>query len=141
MNLAELDSYIKPLIGSQLMSVDKIDYSWFFRFAGDFTVATESLWRFIDEGRIVVTSEDHGQRFGLPGPVNAAAAVLSSIVDRKVEVAGISESSGDLTIEFNGRAELQLLQMSSGYESWRLSAQGTETICTGGGKIVHFPRR
>lgn len=139
-NLAELDSYIKPLIGHRLMSLDKIDYSWFFVFAGDITVASESLWRLINDGRIVVTSEDHGQKFGLSEPVDAAATVLSSIAGRQVEATGISESSGDLTIEFSGRAELQLIQISSGYESWRLSVQGTEILCTGGGEIVRSPR-
>lgn len=137
----DLDSYLKPLISHQLLSVEKLDYSWLFRFAGGITVATESFWRLINEGRIVVTSEDHGQLFGLTVPVDAVAAVLSSIGDRQVESAKISESSGDLTIEFKGRAALQLLQMSAGYESWRLSVGGTEIICTGGGEIAHFPER
>jgi hypothetical protein len=137
----ELDSYIKPLIGHQLMSVEKIDYSWLFRFAGEITVATESFWRLINESRVVVTSEDHGQQFGLHEPVDAAAGVLSSVGGRNVEAARISESSGDLIIEFKGRAQLQLLQMSSGYESWRLSVRGTEVICGGGGEIAQFPER
>ena len=137
----ELDSYSKPLIGHQLMSVEKKDYSWFFRFAGDISVATESPWRLINDDRVVVTSEDHGRQFGLSEPVDAASRLLSSIVGRTVEAAAISASSGDLTIEFSRRAQLQLLQMSCGYESWRLSVRGSETICTGGGDIAYFPRR
>lgn len=133
--------YSKPLIGHELLSVEKMDHTWFFRFTGEITVATESLWRLLEKGRIVVTSEDHGQQFGLPEPVDAAERVAGSTVHRTVEAAGISPSSGDLTIEFSGRAHLQLLQTSSGYESWRLSVQGSETICTGGGDIAHFPKR
>ncbi|HTG14456.1 MAG TPA: hypothetical protein VK747_04215 [Blastocatellia bacterium] len=141
MSSEELNSYGDPLIGHQLVSVEKKDYSWFFRFSGEVSVATESAWRLINEDRIVVTSEDHGHQFGLPDPVDAASIVLSSIGGRKVEAAAISACSGDLTIEFNGCAQLQLLQMSGGYESWRLFVRDSETICTGGGEIAHFPRR
>jgi hypothetical protein len=137
----QLNSYSNPLIGRQLTSVEKKDYSWFFRFAFDVSIATESPWRLIDEDRILVTSEDHGHQFGLPGPVDAASIVLSSIGDRRIEAAVISECSGDLTIEFSGRAQLQLLQMSGGYESWRLSVGDSETICMGGGELAHFPGR
>ena len=138
---SELNFYSSPLIGHQLMSVEKKDYSWFFRFDGDVSVATDSPWRLFNEVRIVVTSEDDGHRFGLPDPVNAASIALSTIVGRKVESAVISECSGDLTIEFSGRAQLQLLQMSGGYESWRLIAGDSETICMGGGELAHFQGR
>ncbi|HLF98021.1 MAG TPA: DUF6188 family protein [Methylococcaceae bacterium] len=139
MKSEELQTYSTPLIGHQLMSVEKRDQTWFFRFAGDITVATESLWRLIEKGRIVVTSEDHGHQFGLPERVDAAERVLASTILRTVEAAVISLSSGDLTIGFNGGMQLQLLQPSSGYESWRLSVQGSETICTGGGDITRIP--
>jgi len=125
-NPDELDSYCRPLIGLQLSSVEKRDHSWIFSFEADTTVRTESLWRLMSEARIVVTSEDDGHRFGLPEPVEAAA---------------ISASTGDLTIEFSGRVQLELLQTSCGYESWSLSAQGSETICTGGGDLAIVPKQ
>ena len=103
-------------------------------------MATEAEWRLIKDGRIVVTSDDHGQQFGLPQPVDAAEE-LSSIVGRTVDEAAISSTTGDLTIIFSGRAQLQLLQMSSGYESWRLFARDSQTICCGGGKIAYFSSR
>jgi hypothetical protein len=130
--------YSSPLVGQQLLSAEKRDDSWSFGFSGEVSLATETSWRLIDEDRLVVTSEDHGHQFGLPEPVDAAR-VLSSIVGRAVEGAEIDASSGDLTIEFSGRVRLELLQMSGGYESWRLSFRGSETICTGGGKLVHLP--
>jgi len=123
------------------MSIEKKDYSWFFKFASDISVVTESPWRLIYENRIVVTSEDHGHQFGLPEPVDAALVAVSKIAGHTVEAAVISECSGDLTIEFSGRAQLELLQMSGGYESWRLIVGNSETICMGGGEIAHFPNR
>lgn len=135
----ELEQYTNSLVGRQLISFEKKDWSWFFRFSGDISVATEESWRLILENRIFVTSEDHDQLFGLSEPVDAVSRVLSSIADRTVSAAVVSASTGDLTIEFSGQVKLQFLQMSGGYESWRLSVQGTEIICMGGGKIVLFP--
>jgi hypothetical protein len=138
---AENHSYCEPLIGHHLLSVEKKDHSWFFVFAHDVSVITESPWRLISDERIVVTSEDDGHQFGLLTPVDAAERVLSAVAGRTVEAASISEFSGDLSIEFSGQVHLQLLQMSCGYESWRLHFRGSETICMGGGEIAHFSGR
>ena len=134
------ETYTKPLIGRQLLSVEKMDYTWFFGFGTGVTLATESPWRFIEQGRIVASSEDHGHQFGLPAPTDAAREVMSRAAGRTVEAAPVASDSGDLMVMFPGRAYLQLLQLSSGYESWRLSADGSESICMGGGNIAHLPR-
>jgi len=139
-NRTEPDPNAKPLVGRQLLSLEKKDYTWFFEFGGSVSLATESPWRFIDQGCIVVSSEDHGQQFGLPAPVNAAREVLSRAAGLTVEAAWVVTESGDLIIQFPGQVFLQLLQLSSGYESWRLSADGELSICMGGGSIAHFPR-
>jgi hypothetical protein len=132
--------YSKPLSGHQLVSGQKNDYTWFFGFAAGVSLATESPWRLIDDGRIAVSSEDHGHQFGLPAPVDAASEVLSCADGRTIEAASIS-SFGDLIIQFSGRVQLQLLQLSRGYESWRLSAHGSESICLGEGGVAHVPGR
>ena len=134
-----MEKLTKPLSGYDLASVEKVDHSWFFRFTGEITIATESFWRLL-QGRIIVISEDHLQRFGLPEPVDAAERIVTATAGRTVEQAAISPSSRDLSIHFNGGVQLQLLQTSSGYESWRLNVGGSQAICTGGGEIAHFPR-
>src|SRR5262245_64008856 len=82
----------KPLAGQRLVSVEKTDYTWSFTFTGKITIVTESLWRLL-EGRVVVTSEDHLQRFGLPAHVDATERVLACTATRVVEQASISPSS------------------------------------------------
>jgi len=139
-NPTEPESHGKPLIGRPLLSLEKKDCTWFFGFGADVAVATESSWRLIDQGRIVVSSEDHDLQFGLPAPVDAAAEVLSRAAGRTVGTASVIADSGDLIIQFSGGLCLQLLQLSSGYESWRLAADGGESICIGGGSIAYFPR-
>jgi hypothetical protein len=139
MKSEEDDLHGKPLIGRQLLSVEKKDYTWFFGFGTDVSLATESPWRLIDQNRIVVSSADHDQKFGLPVAVDAAQEVMSRVARRTVESAVVAADSGDLTVQFAGRICLQLLQLSSGYESWRLWAEGGESICVGGGGIVRVP--
>jgi hypothetical protein len=137
----QLDQYLRPLTGNEVVTVEKLDYSWFIRIGSGITVATESLWRLIGKGRILVASDDHGHQFGLPEPVDAGAALLLSVRGRSVTAAEIDPSCGDLTIDFGEGIRLQFLQTSLGYESWRLSAEGVETICSGGGEIIHVLAR
>ena len=88
---AEYESYCEPLIGHQLLSIKKKDYSWFFVFGEEVSLVTESPWRLISEERIIVASQDHGQQFGLPKPVDAAEGVLLRFRSHR-------RSSGDLCV-------------------------------------------
>ena len=133
------NSYCKPLIGLRLRSVEANDPVWSFVFADDISILDVAPWRLLDGERIVVTSEDHGHPFGLPAPVDAAERVLAVISSKAVVAAYITRITSDLIIDFGGHVHLQCLQMSCGYESWRLVVRGSETICTGGGGIAHFP--
>lgn len=146
----ELASYCQPLIGHMLRSVEKVDSTWCFRFTSDITIGTEAQWRLMIKERMVITSEDDGQPFGLPEPVDAARIVMAKIGNHTIDSATISTSTGDLMIELSERAQLQLLQLSSGYEAWQIWVRWakaddslvseTETLCMGGGDIAHYPR-
>jgi uncharacterized protein DUF6188 len=131
-----MSSLCEPLVGTLLKSLEKKDYSWFFHFGEGITVGTESEWRFIADGHILVTSSDHGHQFGLPSPVDAIAEVISRTAAQIVRAASIGEATGDLHIDFAAGLQLQFLQMSSGYESWRLSGPGLSVICGGGGRLA-----
>lgn len=139
MNSQDYNSYCQPLVGQTLRSVETQDYSWFFFFADDIHVVTESPWRFITADCIMVTSEDHSHQFGLATPVDAAERVLAGVSRKVVVTASITRPTADLIIDFAGDCHLQFLQMSSGYESWRLCIRGNETVCIGGGEIAYFP--
>ena len=129
---------IPKIAGARLCSVEKKDYSWFFSFTDNISVATEDAWRFVNANRIVVTSEDHGQQFDLPNPVNSSVCVLSVVQDTLTRSFRIDTSTGDLFVYFSDDMFLQFLQMSGGYEAWRLFVGDCEFICTGGGEIARF---
>jgi hypothetical protein len=126
---------IERLVGRSVRSVSLKDHSWIFSFGDDITLWTEGSWRFMDSEHIVITSEDHRHQFGLPAPVDAAEWVHSRVSEALVTSASINTVTGDLIVAFGGAFQLQLLQMSFAYESWRLYASGNEVICLGGGRF------
>ena len=61
---------ISLLLDKRLEQVVKDDFSWGFTFSGGLNLRVECLWRLLVSERVVITSEDHGQPFGLPAPVD-----------------------------------------------------------------------
>jgi hypothetical protein len=132
-------SHASRLVGQRLQAIERFEFDeWIIRFSGGSTVQTGSAWRLIDRERVEVTSEDHGHPFGLPEPVDATVRVMASTRGREVTAVSIGARTGDLLIDFGKDVQVQLLQMSCGYEAWRLSGGGTELVCGGGGEIVQL---
>ena len=123
-----------PLLGQSVVSITKRDYSWYVTLSGGDSIDIDSAWRLVDEGRIVVTSEDHGHQFGLPAPVDAAKRVTETLKSDPIIKVTHNASTGDLLLEFSLGRHLEFLQLSCGYESWRLLLNGKEYICMGGGR-------
>jgi hypothetical protein len=94
---------------------------WFFCFGEKGNIGAECLWRIIDRGRIVLCSKDHGQKFGLPSPINAAAKGAELLAGRTVKAFRVREVTTDITIEFSGDLLLEIIPDSSGYESWQVN--------------------
>jgi hypothetical protein len=130
---------LSRLVGRRLRSVAKKDYSWFFVLDDESHVDTESPWRLLTD-RVVVTSEDHGQQFGLPAPVDAANVVREKVGDSSVDRVDLDDRTGDLAISFENGVTIQFLTLSGGYEGWRLGYHGQLIICTGGGELAIFKR-
>jgi hypothetical protein len=125
-----------PIVDVNLQSVDKRDQTWFFNFTDNVSVLTEQFWRLRQHGRIKVTSQDHGHQFGLTQPVDARELVGLAVGTLPVVEARIDGNTGDLFIAFSEDVQLEFLQTSSGYESWRANVGGDEFTCGGGGEIL-----
>jgi hypothetical protein len=111
--------------------------SWWFTFAESGGIAVQCPWRLIENGHIAVSGDDHGQWFGLPEPVDAAARAKSALVGRVVCRIDIREGTADILLDFDGGHRLEIIPISSGYESWQVVApSGDQFIAQGGGNIV-----
>ena len=129
-------SFAAPLVGRQLTAAEKRDHSWLFTFGSDLSLATEGPWRLVVDGRVVGSSEDHGQVFGLSEALDASSQLHTHLHDQNVEATSVV--AGDLILRFPADTSLQLLQLSSGFESWRFSFRGHETICCGAESFIIY---
>lgn len=129
------------LVGQSLTLVRKDGRTWSFHFNGGDLIATEEPWRLMTPQGIHVSSDDHFESFGLPDPIDAGLRVFGALSEFPIQNARRDPRTGDLLIEFPDGRTLQFLQLSSGYESWRLHLSAAEFICLGGGALAEFPRR
>lgn len=105
---------------------------------GPGVLRVDCLWRIVAGGRLVRTSQDHGQWFGRPAPLDAYAEAESLLTGRRVAAVRIRQETADFVIEFDEGLLLELLSDSSGYEPWQLIAPGVHLVAIGGGGVADF---
>ncbi|MFO0828723.1 MAG: hypothetical protein U0572_11330 [Phycisphaerales bacterium] len=124
------------LIYQRLSSLTGREYDWVFEFGGGLSLTVTCLWRLLLAGRICLTSEDHGQQFGLPAPIDAAAKFNGLVSGALVTKVSLQSGTLDLEIRFGTGHVLQILPDSSGYESWIARNPPLEFIAVGGGELA-----
>jgi hypothetical protein len=131
--LADID--LKWLVG-QVM----IEYAfsepdlWTVSFSGGGQLATQSSWRVLAAARMVVSSADHGHRFGGPEPTDAAALASQATSASAVVAARVGASAPDLELRLENGVVLQVLALSSGYECWQLTDPSGVAIVVNGSR-------
>src|SRR5271166_2325021 len=108
------------LVGHRFQSLTRREYDWVIAFDRDASVVVACLWRLVESGRIRFTSEDNGQQFGLPAPVDAATEVNRRLAGGVVEAVELRPGLLDLELRFSTGYALQILPDSSGYEAWNV---------------------
>jgi hypothetical protein len=98
---------------------------WSFNFGQKVCVGVECLWRIVTQGRVALTSQDHGHQFGLPAPIDAVARYTELFSKRRVSAVELRDDTVDLLIEFTDDLRLEVMPDSAGYESWQLHAPST----------------
>jgi len=88
-------------------------------FDGEYALTSETLLRFIGTTGEFITAEDHNQKFGLPSPFDAEAAISTEIVGKEIQSVEICPKTGDLRMLLDGGV-IEIIASSSGYESFQL---------------------
>ncbi|MEZ5987640.1 MAG: DUF6188 family protein [Planctomycetota bacterium] len=130
-------TFLDNLVGRHLSTVsyDRETDAWNFAFGEDRHLRTESPWRLLSGDRILLGWRDHGQRFGLPEPVDAPETSMRLINGAPI-VTAVVLPSGDLRLGFEGSMTREVLADSSGYESWTFRGSGDEgLVCMGQGRL------
>jgi len=107
--------------------------SWSLCFGNNSRLYVPCLWRLIGVRGLLATSEDHGQRFGLPQPFDALS-VLAALEGKVVLTVVIRPATNDLTLEFEGDRTFEVVNSSAGFEGWSAShpVLGTVFVASGG---------
>ena len=127
------------LIGS---GVERVTYDgqtlqWLFSLTGQASLTVECPWQILAEGSVALASRDHGQEYGVPCPIDAAAKATALLANRKIGRAYPHQVTADLTLELEGEVVLRTFNDSTGLEAWQLvGPQGAQCIAQGGGNIV-----
>ena len=96
------------------------------------------MWRLLDSAHIEVTSEDHGQQFGLPAPLDCLARLRERIVGASVTSVHLRKGTLDLSIGFETGYTLEVIPTSAGYEAWQIGGRNMLAIAVGGGRLHVF---
>jgi hypothetical protein len=126
------------LVGHRFRSLTQREYDWVFAFDRGASVVVACLWRLVEGGRIRFTSEDNGQQFGLPAPVDVSLEVNRRLAGGVVEAVELRRGLLDLDVGFSTGHTLQIFPDSSGYEAWNVQSGDRQFIAVGGGDLAIF---
>ena len=98
-----------------------------------YTIATESLTRFIGSNNEFICSEDHGHKFGLNSSFDAEEIIKKLIKDKEIKKIDINKSTGDIDIVLDSGV-FQIICNSSGYECYQVNGPDNFIIVGHGGK-------
>lgn len=107
-----------------------------FSFAKKGYLSVECPWRILQQGRTTLSSDDYGQQYGLPAPIDAAAEATKLLSAIDIDAAQLRVGANDILIDFSDDGRLEIIPISSGYEGWQMmNPFGTEFFARGGGQI------
>jgi len=79
-----------------------------------------NYWRLLKDGKVVVSSFDHQQIYGLPKPIDAIDELRKTLGKKTITHAEIDRETGDLRFQFDENVRLQIFNVSC-YEVWELT--------------------
>ncbi len=126
---------LKWLLGARLDDAARRDFTWWFLFSGGGIVTTDAFWRLVTPSGITATASDEGHTFGLGAPIDSITRALDATKEKTITSVRIAEHTSDLLLTFEGGVQLEFLNLSSGFESWRAKHDSEEIICMGGGQL------
>lgn len=127
---------LQSLVGDRIEKArhDNLSKSWVLHFESGSALNSECIWRFLENGVITSTSEDHGQMFGRENPFDGEAAP-NEMAAYKILPIEAEEETGDINLKLGEHLTLQILPIPAGYESWRLKDKIGQSIVAVSGQF------
>lgn len=98
-----------------------------------YAISAETLCRYVGENGEFISSQDHGQMFGLTEPYDAAEKITNAIKGKEIKKADLSEDTGDLTLVVDD-GRLEIICNSAGYECYQVNGPDNLIIIGRGGR-------
>jgi hypothetical protein len=125
---------VSRVCGRTVLSLTRREHDWGLLLDGETQIVIGCLWRLLEADRVRLTSQDDGQRFGLPAPVDAAGEATLRISGHRVSRAELRAG----TLDLDDGAVFQIIPDSAGYEAWQICGPMGKVIATGGGGLRVF---
>lgn len=101
--------------------------------SGGYAISAETLCRFIGQDGDFISTQDHGQMFGLTEPYDAAEKINKAIKGKEIQKADLTEDTGDLTLVVDG-GRFEIICNSAGYECYQVNGPDDLIIIGRGGR-------
>jgi hypothetical protein len=137
-NKLDVDIIITTDSGFGNITFDSNADCWIFNFKNKISLFAYTLWRLLKDDQIVLVSYDHGQKFGLPKPVDVVNEISDLLAEQKLITIKIKKNSADLILILTNNYEIEIFINSSGYDSYELHANKKQYIGMGRGEISIF---
>jgi hypothetical protein len=99
---------------------------------GGYAVSAETLCRFIGLNGEFISTQDHGQKFGMAEPYDAADKISKAIKGKEIIKANVAEGTWDLTLVVD-TGRIEILCNSAGYECYQFNGPDNLIIVGHGG--------
>lgn len=120
---------LSSLRGHQVSDVSWSDpLPWAFSFSDGTRITVECPWRILRDAKILLSSEDHRQKYGLPAPIDAVADARKLLDGKPVREFAVHPGTSDILVAFTDGLSLQILTFATGYECWQLERPGSPPI-------------
>jgi hypothetical protein len=73
----------------------------------------------IKDGKTNLSSFDHGQKYGLPAPIDAKSQLADLLNGKTCQDARCDGETADLILQFDGNTKFQVFNFT-GYEIWQI---------------------
>lgn len=98
-----------------------------------YAISSETLCRYVGENGEFISSQDHGQMFGLTEPYDAEEKINKAIKGKEIKKADLIKDTGDLILVVDG-GRFEIICNSAGYECYQVNGPDDFIIIGRGGK-------
>lgn len=114
------DRFGRAIVG-QSLSIERREHDWALHFSDQLSLTVQCLWRLRDARGLLLSSEDDGHQFGLPGPLNVEEEANRRIDGAAVVTLQHGVVPPDFTVHLANGLIVEVIANSVGYESWLLT--------------------